>query len=196
MGTVASGQELEPRTYANTAIGVNLIGAAAGFSRGNILLDPALPIENLDGDVKYGAIQYLRSFGLFQRSAKVKLMVPFTTGDWEGTLEGEPGSRSATGFGDARLTLEWNFIGAPAMTVQELRNFEQKTVVGASVRVIAPTGDYDSTELINLGSNRWSYRFELGASRAFGNWGIEGIGAVWKFGNNDDFVDGNYLQQD
>lgn len=192
----ADAQELEPRTYANTAVGVNLVGAVAGFSRGNVLLDPALPIEDLDGDVKYGAVQYLRSFGLLGRSAKAKVLVPFTTGDWTGTLEGEPRSRSATGFGDARLTLEWNFIGAPAMTAQELRNFEQKAIVGASVRLIAPTGDYDNTRLINLGSNRWSYRAELGASRAFGNWAVEGIGALWTFGNNDEFFDGNYLQQD
>jgi hypothetical protein len=192
----ADAQELEPRTYANTAIGVNLVGAVVGFSRGNVLLDPALPIEDLDGDVKYGALQYLRSFALLGRSAKAKIMVPFTSGDWKGTLEGEQRARSADGFGDMRLTLEWNFIGAPAMTGQELRNYEQQTIVGASLRVIAPTGDYDKTKLINLGSNRWSYRFEVGASRALGNWNVEGIGAVWTFGNNDEFFDGNYLQQD
>ncbi len=62
--------------------------------------------------------------------------------------------------------------------------------------MIAPTGDYDETRLINLGSNRWSYRLEMGASRAFGAWAIEGIGALWTFGNNDEFINGNYLQQE
>lgn len=189
-------QELEPRTYANTAVGVNLAGAVVGISRGNVLLDPALPIADLDGDVAYGILQYLRSFGLLGQSTKVNVLVPFTDGNWTGTLDGEPRRRDATGFGDARLTLEWNFVGAPAMTARELRNYDQKTIVGASIRVIAPTGDYDDTKLINLGSNRWSYRLELGASRAFGAWAIEGIGAVWAFGNNDAFFNGNYLQQD
>lgn len=192
----ASAQELEPRTYANTAVGVNLVGLVGGISRGNVLLDPTLPIEDLDGDVKYGAIQYLRSFALFDRSAKAKILVPFTSGDWIGSLQGDTQSRSATGFGDARLTLEWNIAGAPAMTGPELRQFEQKTIIGASLRIIAPTGDYDRTKAINLGSNRWSYRAELGAARAIGNWTVEGIGAMWTFGNNDDFFDGNYLQQD
>jgi len=192
----AGAQELEPRTFANTAIDVNVIGVAAGFSRGNVLLDPSLPIEDLDGDVRYGAVQYLRSFGLFDRSAKLRLLVPFTRGDWQGTLEGESGQRSASGFGDARVTLEWNFVGAPAMTAEELRNYQQRTIVGASLRVIVPTGDYDKTKLINLGSNRWSYRLELGASHALGAWSIEGIAGVWIFGNNDEFFNGSYLQQD
>jgi len=192
----AAAQVLEPRTYANTAIGVNLIGVAAGFSRGNVLLDPALPIENLDGDVEYGAVQYLRSFGLLDRSAKVNVLVPFTRGDWQGTLEGDPARRTASGFGDARVTLEWNFVGAPAMTAEELGNYQQKTIVGVSLRLIVPTGDYDNTKLINLGSNRWSYRLEIGASHALGPWSIEGIAGVWSFGNNDEFANGDYLQQD
>ena len=176
--------------------GANLIGANLGFSRGNILLDPSLPIENLDGDVSYGILRYMRSFGLFDRAAKIKILVPFTTGDWDGEFEGAPAQRSATGAGDMRVTLEWNFYGAPAMTAKELRNAEQQTIVGASVRIFIPTGEYDNTEHINLGSNRWSYRFEIGASRGFGAWTVEGMANVWLFGENDDFLQGNYLQQD
>lgn len=195
-GGRTTAQELEPRTYTNTGVGVNLIGVNAGISRGNVLLDPSLPIENLDGDVAYGIVQYLRSFGLLGQSAKARVLVPFTDGNWKGSLEGEPGRRDAAGFGDARITLEWNFIGAPAMTAAELRKYEQKTLVGASVRVIIPTGDYDNSELINLGSNRWSYRLEMGVAHPLGAWTIEGMAAVWAFGNNDDFANGNYLQQD
>jgi len=192
----ATAQELEPRTYANTAVGINLIGAAAGFSRGNVLLDPSLPIGDVDGNVAYGAVQYLRSFGLLARSAKLKVMVPFTGGDWAGRFEDAPARRKASGFGDARLTLEWTFFGAPAMSAAELREYKQKMIVGGSIRLIAPTGDYDETKLINLGSNRWSYRLEVGASRALGAWSIEGMGAVWTFGNNDEFFNGNHLKQD
>lgn len=195
-GHPALAQELEPRTYANTAVGVNVIGGVVGVSAGNVLLDPSLPIEGLDGDLAYGIVQYLRSFGLLGQSAKVKVAVPFTDGNWTGTFEGQPARRDATGFGDLRLVLEWNFVGAPAMTAAELRDYEQRTIVGASLRVIAPTGDYDNAELINLGSNRCSYRLELGASRALGAWAVEGAFGVWLYGNNDDLLSGNYLQQD
>ena len=192
----AAAQELEPRTYANTAIGVNLIGANAGFSNGNILLDPSLPIEGLKGDVYYGILRYMRSFGLFDRSAKLKVLLPFTTGDWDGVFEGEPAQRSSSGTGDIRVSLEWNFYGAPAMTAKELRSYQQKTIIGARIRMIIPTGDYDNTEHINLGSNRWSYQLEIGASRPFGAWSVEGMANIWFFGNNDDFLEGNYLQQE
>lgn len=191
-----AGQELEPRTYSNTAVDVNLVGVAAGYSRGNILLDPTLPIEDLIGDLKFGVFQYLRSFGLLGRSAKADLFVPFTGGDWRGSLEGVAAERKATGFGDARVTFSWNFSGAPAMRASEMADYRQGTIVGGSVRIVIPTGDYDPSRLINLGSNRWSYRLELGASRAIGNWTIEGIGALWTFGVNDDYFDGNRLQQE
>ena len=67
--------------------------------------------------------------------------MPFTDGNWKGKFEGEPARRDATGFGDLRLALEWNFIGAPALTAYEMRDYRQKTIVGASIRLIAPTGD-------------------------------------------------------
>jgi len=184
----SAAQELEPRTLANTAIGINLIGVGLGYSRGNVLLDPSLPIENLDGDLFYGLLRYLRSFGLLGRSAKFSAIVPFTSGDWDGQFEGLPAMRSATGFGDLRLTLDWGMYGAPAMNRSDIRSFRQKTIIGASVRVIVPTGDYDSSKLINLGSNRWSVRGEIGMSRLLGSWQLEGLAGVWLYGKNDNFV--------
>jgi len=181
-------QELEPQTLSNTATGINLVGIGLGYSRGNVLLDPSLPIENLDGDLFYGVLRYLRSFGLLGRSAKFSALVPFTSGEWDGELEGLPATRSANGFGDLRLNLDWGFYGAPAMNRTEMRSYRQKTIVGGSIRVIVPTGDYDSSELINLGSNRWSARGEIGVSRPFGAWKLEALAGVWLYGKNDNFV--------
>ncbi len=59
-----------------------------------------------------------------------------------------------------------------------------------------PTGEYDSSRLINLGSNRWSFRGEFGASRAFGKWAAELLTSVWVFGDNDDFFGGQHLSQE
>jgi hypothetical protein len=192
----AFAQELEPRTYTNTPVGTNFIGIALGLSEGNVLLDPTLPIEDLDGETKYSIIRYVRSIGLLGRSAKLKLLVPFTTGDWEGFLDGNFGERSSSGAGDARFEISWNIIGAPALSADQISSYKQKTIVGASIRVVVPTGEYDNEKLINLGSNRWSYRGEIGISRAFGKWNVELIGNVWIFGNNDDFYGGNRLSQE
>jgi hypothetical protein len=189
-------QELEARTYTNTPTGVNFISVGYLHSQGNVLIDPALPIEGLDGSVNLGFLRYTRSLGLFGNSSKLKVLVPFTSGDWRGELEGVPQSRSATGAGDLRLTLEVNFLGAPALSTKEFSNFKPRTIVGGSVRIIAPTGEYDETKLINLGSNRWAFRPEFGASRVFGHWDLTIAGAAWFYTDNDEFFGGSTLSQD
>jgi hypothetical protein len=192
----APAQELEPRTYANTPTGVNLLAVAFAHSSGNVLLDPTLPIENLDGTLDIGLVGYARTFGLFKRNAKAKVFVPYAFGDWQGAVAGVPDERDAHGMGDIRAKLEWNFVGAPALDSEAFRDYQQQTIVGASVLIVAPTGDYNSNELLNLSSNRWSVRTELGVSRAIGRWALELIGNVWWFGANNNFFGGNKLEQD
>ena len=176
--------------------GINFIAVGAGYSDGNLLLDPGLPIEGVEGEQTFGFIRYTRTMALLQKSAKLKILLPYTSGDWAGTVDGIPASRSADGFGDIRLTLEWNLYGAPALSSSDFADFQQDVIVGASVRLIVPTGEYDNTKIINLGSNRWTVRAEVGASKAFGNWLLEAAGDVWVFGKNDDFVAGLELEQD
>lgn len=194
--SIVIAQELEPRTFANTPTGVNIFSAGYAYSSGNVLLDPTLPIEDLDGKLNIGLIGYGRTFGLFNRNAKLKVFVPYAFGDWKGEFEGAAAEREAQGFGDIRLKLEWNFFGAPALNGKQFQSYQQKTIVGTSVMIVAPTSDYNSDELLNLGSNRWAVRTELGVSRAIGSWTLELIGNVWWFGSNNNFVGGNKLEQD
>ena len=192
----AIAQELEPRTYANTPTGVNLLSAGYAYSSGNILLDPTLPVEDLDGRLNIGTLGYGRTFGLAGSNAKFKAFVPYAFGDWQGTFEGAQRERDAQGFGDIRLKLEWNFYGAPALAGKGFRAWEQKTIVGASVLVVMPTSDYDSGKVLNLGSNRWAIRPEIGVSRAIGKWSLEAMVNAWFFDANNNFAGGNKLEQD
>ena len=174
--TVAAGsvaQELEPRTYANTPTGINLLAVGVAHSRGNVLLDPSLPIEGLNGRLNIAFLRYVRTFGILHRSAKFKLMLPYSTGDWEGSFEGEEQTRDASGTGDVRLELGWNFFGAPALDSKSFHKYQQETIIGTSFRLILPTGRYQNDRLLNLGSNRWSIRSELGVSRAVESWSFE-----------------------
>jgi hypothetical protein len=191
-----NGQELEPRTYANTPVNMNFLAVGYGHSSGNVLLDPSLPIEDLDADTNYAFIRYTRSLGLFGNTAKVKALLPYAWGRWEGQVEGAPGERKASGLGDAVLGLDVSLMGAPALTTDKFSKFRQKTIVGASVRVVAPTGDYDNTKIINIGSNRWAFKGELGASRQLGKWTLELAGALLAFTDNTDYVNGLTLSQD
>jgi len=193
--TTAAAQELEPRTIRNTPVGLNFITFAYGYSVGNVLLDPSLPVENLIAKVHIGLVRYTRTFSVAGKSASTRVFLPFSAGHWEGLLDGEFRQRDAGGVGDARFAVDVNLYGAPAMTARQFVDYRQTTIVGVSFLLAAPTGTYDHTKLINLGSNRWMLRPQLGISRAIGNWTLEGIGSVWFFSDNDDFFAGLTLQQ-
>lgn len=188
-------QELELRTYSNAPRGVNFIAAGYSYSQGNVLLDPSLPLRDVDAKVHSGFVRYARTFGMLGKAAKLKVALPFSDGRWEGVFQGVDRERETSGLGDMRVTLEVNFSGAPALSPRDFAGYEQKTIVGASLAVSAPTGSYDEDRLINLGSNRWGIRGEVGVSRALGHFIVEGAGEIWYFTDNDELL-GTTLSQD
>jgi hypothetical protein len=193
--TCLKGQELEPRALTNVPVGSNFFIIGYGYSFGNILLDPALPIEDLDARLHAIPAGYLRAIDFFGFSGKVDVVVPFAAGDWTGTIEDQDEAVSLMGFGDPRVRLSVNFLGAPALRADEYKGYRQKTIVGGSLQVIVPLGQYDSSELINLGSNRWIFRPQLGASHAFEKWFVEVYSGLWLFTKNPDFFGGSELTQ-
>jgi hypothetical protein len=192
----AAAQELEPRALINAPVGVNFLLVAAGYAYGNVLLDPALPLE--DGRARLGTVGvgYLRSIGVFGMAGKIGLVVPAATGYWEATFAGADTSTSRTGFGDPLLKLSVNFVGSPALTLTEFRGYRQSTVVGASLQVAAPLGQYYPDRLVNLGSNRWSFSPRLGASQVAGRWLLEAYAGATFYTKNGDFYGGQTLTQE
>ena len=77
-----------------------------------------------------------------------------------------------------------------------MRNYSQKWVVGASLRMVVPVGQYFPEKLVNLGSNRWAFRPRLGVSRKSGPLTLEAMGSVWLFTDNDDFFGGSLVEQE
>ena len=189
------GQELEPRALTNVPVGTDFVALGYGYAQGNIFLDPAIPAEDLDSQLQTFVGARARAIDFFGLSSKLDLMVPFAAGDWEGVLEGVDTTRSATGFGDPRVRLSVNFVGAPALRASEFASYVQKTIVGASLQLIAPLGQYDSSRLINLGSNRWTFRSQLGVSQAAGLWTFEAFAGAWFFTENSNFFGGSTLEQ-
>lgn len=198
-GTAASvgAQELDVRTYTNVPIGVNIVQMGYGRSVGNILVDPSLPVEGLDARLNLGFVKYIRMLDFFGRASKVEALLPFSSGRWEGVQAGVgQRRRELTGLADARFAFTVNFLGAPSLAANEFRSYRQKTIVGATLQLIVPTGQYDGTKLINLGANRWGFKPELGVSRAIGKWHVEGAATLWLFTDNDDFFGGATLSQE
>jgi hypothetical protein len=190
-------QELEPRALQNAPIGMSLLGAVTGYSRGNLLVDPAVPIEDARADVWSLMLGYYRAISLFGQSAKIGVVVPMATGHWEGTAFGIDTATTRTGVADPRLSLSWNFLGAPALTRSGMRGYRAKTVAGVQLTIAAPLGQYYPERLINLGLNRWSFQPRLGVAHPVGSHlTLEAYAAATFYTANNDYFGGKMLTQD
>jgi len=192
----AHGQEIEPRAYSNAPVGVNFLIAGYAFTDGGLPSDPALPLTDPKLTTSNAVFAYARSFGLWGKSAKFDVIAPYTWLSGDALLDGEPIEREVDGFADTRFRVSLNLYGAPALTLREFAGYRQDLIVGASLQVAAPTGQYDGSRLINIGTNRWSFKPELGVSKAVGRWTLEGTAAATLFTDNDDFYGGNTRSQD
>jgi len=172
------------------------VAVGYGFATGAVFMDPTIPAEDVAADVHLVFARYIRTLNLFNRPAKLKLFLPWSSGHWDGFVENEFRTRDATGIGDMRLVIETQFSGAEARKPTEMAGYTPGTVWGARLQVILPTGDYDNTKVINLGANRWGLIPEIGFARPVGKWSLEGALGAWIFGDNDDWVEGLLLEQD
>lgn len=190
-------QDLEPRILSPIPTGGNFVVASYGFSSGNILLDNSLPLEDLNAQMNNLAVAYARSFSLATRLAKFDVVVPFSFASFSGVVNSVDSSTSRTGFGDPLLRLSLVLIGNGAQSPVDFAKAERKKFnLGIVARVRPPLGQYDPHKLINLGTNRWSTKLGVAASYSIGQRIIlEGHLNTWLFTENDEFFNGNILQQ-
>jgi hypothetical protein len=191
----AKAQEAEPRSYTNTPVGLNFLISGYVYSQGKIAFNPDGAIADATFHSDTGVLAYVRSFDLAGHSAKFDVIVPTSSFAAHGLVNGEPREREMSGLGDPRFRVSVNLFGAPALSVKEFASYRQDLIVGVSLQVSAPLGQYDDTKLLNLGSNRWSFRPELGISKAWGPWTFEVAPSVTFFSENTDFFGGNTFSQ-
>lgn len=190
------GQDLEPRAYSVSPLGTNFVVLSFLNSAGDIAVDPTIPIEDAHSNIHAVALGYFRSANFFGRSASVTLVQPYSWGTAEGRLEGELARIYRSGIADSKVRLAVNLFGAPAMKVEEFVKYRQRTTVGATFSFTVPTGQYDPNKLVNLGTNRWSFKPEIGLSHAFARrWIIDAYGGVAFFTDNPKFL-GQIRSQD
>jgi hypothetical protein len=189
-------QEFEPRTYSVAPPGLNFVALAYGFATGAVFMDPALPVEDVDADIHLVVARYVRTLELLGRPVKLKLALPWSSGHWDGFLEGEFRARDTACIGDARIGIEMLFAGGEAGSIGATTAKGRSTVWGARLQLITPTGQYDNKRVINLGANRWGLIPEIGFGHPVGEWSLEGAVGAWLFGDNDDFFGGLRLEQD
>jgi hypothetical protein len=194
--TTAPAQDLEPRAYSNTPVGLNFLLAGYSHTEGGVAVDPSVPLKDAHVSVNGATLAYARSLDAWSRSAKFDVVLPYAWLSGTAEFAGQPKERKVAGLADPRFRFSVNFYGAPALPVKEFADYRQDLIVGSSVSVWAPLGQYDATKLVNLGTNRWSFKTELGISKALGPWTLEIIPAVTFFTNNSNFLDGNTRAQD
>ena len=195
MGANANAQDAEPRSYTNTPVGLNFLIAGYLYSEGKIAFDPSSSIADAQFHSHTGVLAYVRSFDVGGQSAKFDVILPYSSFSAHGLVDGQPRQREMSGFGDPRFRFSVNLFGAPALSVKEFVNYQQDLIIGISAQVSAPLGQYDNSKLLNLGNNRWSFRPELGISKAWGPWTLELAPSVTIFTENTDFFNGSTFAQ-
>jgi len=196
LAQVAAGQSLEPRRWSHLPVGANFAGVGYIYSEADILFDPALQLEDVSSEVHTALLSYVRVLDVWGKSGRIDIVVPYSVGRWEGLLEGEPASTRRSGFNDPRVRFAVNLIGSPAQNMAEFRQYKVNTIVGAALEVTVPLGEYDQDKLINLGSNRWIFRPQLGVVHNWGKWAAELTTSAWIYTDNDDFFSGTTREQD
>lgn len=191
----AHGQDLEPRLYTNAPTGLNFLALVYNASEGGVLFDPSVPLDDANLTVDGPAVAYIRSFGLWDKASKFDVLLPHACVSGSATYAGEIVTRDVCGYADSRFRLSLNFRGAPALTPREFATFKQDLVVGASVQVAAPTGQYDDDRIVNIGTNRWSVKPEIGFSKTLQHFIWEMAAAVTFYADNDEFVRGKKEQE-
>lgn len=194
--TTVRAQELEPRTYSPSPIGTNFLGLAYNRLTGDVLTDPSLPISNVQAQINTVALGYVRTFGLADHTASLGVVIPGVSGDLSGNVIDAPTAIHREGMGDVRLRFAFNLLGNPAMSPEEFARRTPETSIGVSLTMSAPTGQYTSSRLVNIGTNRWSFKPEIGLMQPWGNWFVEASIGAWLFTTNHDYYGGKTRTQD
>jgi hypothetical protein len=176
-------QDLAPRAYVITPIHSNAITLTWGFYDGGLNLTGAIPITT-SGTYNVPVFSLYHSLNFFGRSANITASLPYGVGNFEAAALGRQKSAYLSGLFDLGVRFSVNLKGGPAMPLEQFSKWKQKTILGASVRVIAPTGQYSPTKLINWGINRWAFKPEFGYSRRWSHWVLDGYAGAWFYTTN------------
>lgn len=180
-------QDLSPRAYVITPLQSNAVTLTWSFYDGGIDLNGSIPVTGATGIYHVPSIAYYHGFGLFGHSANVTVVLPYGVGTFEGDVFGAQRSVYRSGLLDLTVRFSVNLIGGRAMPFDEFVKWKQKTLLGASVKVGAPTGQYNGAKLVNWGLNRWAIKPEIGYSHRTGQWIVDVYGGVWFFTTNNAF---------
>jgi hypothetical protein len=192
----AMAQELEPRTYTNIPVGQNFFGLGYAYSDGELNPASSAPIKDAELTADISIAAYVRSLDLWGKAGKVSLGWGQYCFDGSAIYQGEPVAADRCGSMDPELGISYLFYGAPSMSMKEFRKNPPGRVIGGSLKVRAPWGDYNNENLINSGSNRWTIKPEIGISNVYGNWSVDAAISARLYTTNNRYSGHNRLESD
>jgi hypothetical protein len=189
-------QDLDPRAYVRSPVNATFVSAGFGYSHGGVVTDATLPIKDINATVYTTSLIGGHTFALFGQTAQVSAALPYTWADVSGSIGENRKSVSRSGFSDLRLRISLLFHGAPAASIAELAKAPRRTVLGTSISIVAPTGQYFSDKLINIGTHRWAIKPELALSQPAGSrWLFDFYAALWVFTTNSSYYPGHSIRK-
>ena len=192
----ADAQSMEPRAYSNAPVGMNFLLLGYVYQQGDVLLDPSVPVKDLNVEVHTAFLGYSRLLDVFGKSGRIDLIVPYAWLSGSGKVQEKERDRHVSGFADPGVRFSVNLYGAPALSFEGFKNYRQDTILGVGLLTTMPLGQYEPEKLANIGTNRWSFKPEVGISQALGRWTLEAIGGVTFFTKNDEFLGSQTREQD
>jgi Putative MetA-pathway of phenol degradation len=181
-------QDLAPRAYVITPLHSNAINLTYSFFHGGLDFNGVVPVTGATGTYSVPIFSLYHSFSFFGRSANIAAWLPYGVGTFQGSVLGTDKQIYRSGLFDSGCRLSVNLKGGPAMPISQFVKWKQKVVLGASLKVLAPTGQYDPTKLINWGLNRWVIKPEFGYSQRFREkWILDGYAGAVFFTTNQEF---------
>jgi hypothetical protein len=180
-------QDLAPRAYVITPKDSSALTLTWSYYDGGLDFNGTVPIKDGRGTYNVEVATLYHSFSFFGRSANVTASLPYAVGNFTGEVRSQQRSVYRSGLLDFNARFAVNLYGGRAMDLKDFAKWKQKKLLGASLRVIAPTGQYDPTKLINWGINRWALKPEVGYSQRWGNVILDGYAGVWFYTTNPEF---------
>jgi len=196
MTSPVSATDSDPRSYSNIPVGLNFLIAGYGYTKGNVTFAPSVPITNGKLEIHSLVLAYSRALDFWGKSGKIDIIIPEAWISGQAEVAGEQRSREIGGFADPLFRVYVNLYGAPALTMKEFAKYQQDTIIGVSLAVSPPGGQYDPGKLVNVGTNRWFIKPEIGLSKAWGPLTSEIAAGVYFYTDNNQPFQGDTLKQD
>lgn len=154
--TNAAAQGFGPRAFQLVPEKTNVLALYGYLLDGNRLVDPSVVIQGAEIEIDLAVLQYSRAFEIKGNQAGIYGIVSAGQVDGSVDLGTMTLADSNSGFGDIQIGATFGVIGSPSLSLEEYVKYKPSFSLGILTLFTLPTGQYDESHALNLGTNRWA----------------------------------------